>query len=546
MNVLFSFGSVMFFLYALIVFILVLGVIICLHEAGHLFFAKKAKILCHEYSIGMGPIIKQWKKEGKETAISIRAIPIGGFVSMAGEDMNEELLKVGQEIKLNLKDGMVSDIIIDNRLDGEVTGTVVSYDLYGKDGNALYIDIDNANEVLHYEVLREAHYIFNKKERVQIAPYDRCFESKKWLPRFLTILAGPMMNFVLAFLIFIIVGLASGVANVESTKIGSLTENYPATKELKAGDLIKSVNGVNVNTWTEFSAELAKHNGEEEINLVIDRNSEEKNVNLKTVIVSYRLGIANFDNDNLDKDDDYIYQKPEKGLRFSLVFDDNYVIGNAKGKSSAEKIKNGDILLGYYVDNNLVETNNWKDFIAFIDNYQGDSLTLSIKDKGDYISNVWSQKSLDDLNVGQSSKTAIGVVCSSHFSFIGGLGNAARLFWDSITTVGKTLGALFANKQIHITDLSGPVGIFAAVKRYLSTDFITFMSFVGLISANIGLVNLLPIPALDGGRILFLFYEGITRKKVSKKVETILNNVVFFLLMGLFIFITIKDIIRLF
>ena len=67
----------------IIYFILLLTVIICIHEAGHLFAAKKFGVYCYEYSFGMGPVI--WKRKKAETQYSIRAIPIGGFVAMAGE-----------------------------------------------------------------------------------------------------------------------------------------------------------------------------------------------------------------------------------------------------------------------------------------------------------------------------------------------------------------------------------------------------------------------------------------------------------------------------
>src|SRR3989339_2154790 len=88
------------FLVNLIVFILVLGVIILIHELGHFFFAKKAGILCHEFAIGMGPAIYQ-KRKG-ETIYSIRSIPIGGFFSMAGESINDALIKKEQVIGIKL------------------------------------------------------------------------------------------------------------------------------------------------------------------------------------------------------------------------------------------------------------------------------------------------------------------------------------------------------------------------------------------------------------------------------------------------------------
>ena len=105
-----TFGDVMFWIYALVMFIIVLGVIILLHEGGHFFFAKKAGILCHEFSIGMGPVVKSIKKG--ETSYSIRAIPIGGFVSMAGEDTNETMLQKGQKISVNFKTVKHSELLL--------------------------------------------------------------------------------------------------------------------------------------------------------------------------------------------------------------------------------------------------------------------------------------------------------------------------------------------------------------------------------------------------------------------------------------------------
>ena len=84
------------------------------------------------------------------------------------------------------------------------------------------------------------------------------------------------------------------------------------------------------------------------------------------------------------------------------------------------------------------------------------------------------------------------------------------------------------------------------VKQYIGAGFIPLLSLTALLSVNIGVMNLLPIPALDGGRLVFLLIELITRKKPSKKVENMINNIFFILLMILFVYITIHDIIRLF
>lgn len=541
----------LFWIYALIVFVLVLGIIIVLHEGGHFFFAKKAGIFCHEFSIGMGPVVKQ-KKKG-ETFYSIRAIPVGGFVSMAGEDTNEQMIKIDSVIGLNFKkvfanslvlngtnDGeeveVVSEIKLNEKMDATVRGQVIAYDLYSENGDAMYIDLLIDGETKRFLVARDAMYHFSEKQKMQVTPYDRCFEAKGKLPRFLTIVAGPMMNFVLALFIFIIVGLASGVPNEESTVIGEVTGSYPAASYLEAGDEIISVDDTNVSTWKEFSAYMATLNGKESIEMTVMRDGESKTFTIPTIIISYRLGVANMN--YLDYTGD--------GLKVSKVFADDYVVG-------AAGISNGDIILGYYDENNvLVATNDWSTLISYIDsNVNMSSIKLrclvgEAQEERDIETEVWTLSSLDTLGVEAATKTAIGVSCGTHFSFFGGLGNAFVLFWNSISAVFKTLGALFGNSQIGVGDLSGPIGIFQMVKQYLGTDIISFLSFVGLISANIGLVNLLPIPALDGGRIVFILYELVTKKKVNKKVETVLNNIVFYLLMALFVFISFKDILRFF
>ena len=543
---------------ALIVFILVLGVIILIHEGGHFFFAKKAGILCHEFAIGMGPVVKSVKKG--ETSYSIRAIPIGGFVSMAGEDTNETLLREGQKISLSFKEvpyntllykkeskndseiikteemvRVVSEISITDKVLKEVTGTVVSYDLYSKDGEVMFIELDVDGTVNKYLVARDAFYIFSEKQQVQIAPYERCYESKTKLQRFLTVFAGPFMNFVLALLIFLGVGLGSGVANLDSTVVGEVTENYPAAEVLQKGDVITKVDGVSVSSWTEFSFYLDSKQGAESYTITFTRDGQEITETVNTINISYRLGVANYE----AVKEGYNGQ----GLKISLVYDDNYVVGKAG-------LVNGDILLSYHNGETFVELDSWKQLFEFLDkNPNLESLRIKYKrgeKEEEVTTTVWTEESITQIGSGVNAKTLIGVSCSTRFSFFGGIANGFMMFLDSLVAVFVTLGALFGNSQITVNELSGPVGIFAVIKSYLSTDFLTFMSFVGMISANIGLVNLLPLPALDGGRIIFIGYELVTGKKVNKKLETLLINLVFWAVMILFVYITFKDIFRLF
>jgi regulator of sigma E protease len=343
-----------------------------------------------------------------------------------------------------------------------------------------------------------------------------------------------MMNFVLAFFIFLVVGLCSGVPNLDSSEIGAISKGYIAERAgLQAGDVITMLGDTEINSWNDISAYLDKNLGVEEIKVTFNRNGEIIEKTLTPANISYRLGVSNLGYEDYDGE----------GLKVFLMFDDHYVAGKAG-------IKNGDVITAYYNGSERVPLTSWKQLFDYLDtDFDMSSITIDYK-RGEEVntitSDVWTERSINEIASGVKANTLLGISATTRFDFFGGIVNALTLFWNSITAVFVTLGALFGNSQITINELSGPVGIFAVVKQYLSTDFFTFMSFVGMISANIGLVNLLPLPALDGGRIVFIGYELVTRKKVNKNVETFLINIVFWLVMLLFVYITFKDIIRLF
>lgn len=100
--------------------------------------------------------------------------------------------------------------------------------------------------------------------------------------------------------------------------------------------------------------------------------------------------------------------------------------------------------------------------------------------------------------------------------------------------------------QADVSSLTGPVGIVSLVGDASSLGFVYLLTFVALISVNLGVINLIPFPALDGGRILFLIIESIIRRPINAKIANILNSVGFLILITLMLFITFKDVIRLF
>ena len=342
----------------LIYFILILGVIIFIHELGHFIFAKKAQIHVYEFALGMGPKIFGFRRKNDETKYTLRIFPIGGFCSIAGEDVEE-------------------------------------------DPNI---------------------------------PKERTLQSKTLFQRFLVMIAGVMFNFVFAILILFIMALIFGFISTKPI-VGEVIKDYPAfSSGLKKGDLILSVNGKKVTTWDDALIQMTVTNG-------VKTTFEVKrdNVIKKIVITPEKIT----DNGTTT----YIY-----GIR-----------------------------------------------------------ALETKEKG--------------------------IIPALKYSLI--------KFISLIKTMGVVLKSLFTG-GISLSSLAGPVGIYSIVGDSAKAGFQNVIYLVALLSINIGFMNLLPIPALDGGKILFIIIEKIKGKPVNQRIENTFHLIGFMLLILLIIVVTFNDIIRLF
>lgn len=188
-------------------FVLLFGALVFFHEFGHFIFAKRAGILCREFAIGFGPKIFAYKKN--ETLYTIRLLPIGGYVRMAGEDPEQIELRPGLRVGLELDEQEVVKKIILNRKEKYPNIRVMEIEKADLDHQLIiqgYEEYDEESLKL-YNVDPKAVMVENGVE-TQIAPYHRQFNSKSLGARALTIFAGPFFNFILAFLLFIFIGLA--------------------------------------------------------------------------------------------------------------------------------------------------------------------------------------------------------------------------------------------------------------------------------------------------------------------------------------------------
>jgi regulator of sigma E protease len=414
-----------------IAFIVIFGALVFFHELGHLIFAKRAGILCREFAIGMGPKVFSYHKN--ETTYTIRLLPIGGYVRMAGEDAEMVEIKPGYRIGLLFdKQEKVSKIIINNKEKFpdcrivEVEYADIEKDMVIKgypedDGENLQTFLVNANAVI----------IENGAES-QIAPLDRQFASKTLGQRFMAIFAGPMMNFVLAFVLFIIIALLQGVPTNEP-KLGEITPDGAAKAAgLKKGDVVHSIDGSEISSWSDV-VEIIRENPNEKLDFMITRNGTEQEIQVtpnKKTVEGQTIGIIG------------VYSPVEK----SPV----------------------------------------------------QAVTAGAKE---------------------------------------------TYFWT--TQIFVMLGKLVTG-QFSIDALSGPVGIYVSTDEVAKSGIYYLMKWAGILSINLGIMNLLPIPALDGGRLMFFAVEAVRGKPIDRQKEGMVHFIGFALLMLLMLVVTWNDIQRFF
>jgi regulator of sigma E protease len=516
------------FILNIILFVIVLGLIIFIHELGHYYFARKAGILVHEFSLGMGPLV--YGKRKNDILYAIRAIPIGGYVSMAGESISDALIKKGDQISLSIDEkGIVSKIILDPNQFDRLIGEVVSFDLYGKNGQPLYIKLTTDNDEMRYDVSRDAAYVLSKDKYMLITPEEKSFESKTLLERFLVIFAGPAMNFILAFVLYLMVGLFLMQPNLESNTLGGVALNSPASLiGLVEGDIITGINNDVISNWGDLSRSLSGLDSHV-VNISYLRNNEtfvKEDVALAVIIQTAGLSNVTTNGEVLT------YPKP----------------GQVFGRALESGFNTYDVIYRLSQGDVVVEVEDWDDIISFFRVVTSGEITIDYYQNGSDLNTTTftmiSENALSKLGY-QGLIFQLGVSPTEIYQLGSSLLHPFLMIGNNVSQVFATLGLLFnPNEDIGLGDLSGPIGIFSLVSQTSSQGILSIIAFTAFLSVNIGLLNLLPIPALDGGRLVFLGFEWITKKPLSRKLENSINMFMFYTLMLVFVYVSYHDILR--
>lgn len=534
---------------AVISFIFVLGVIIAVHEWGHYIFAKRAGILVREFAFGMGPqIIK--KKKG-ETVYSLRAFPIGGFCAIAGEETENDPFKEIRYVRLDIKGGVIKAFYLDDLNDSlrYPTYEIINYELLDQEQTGeLFMRVwkDQQESVLPVD---PQALVYTRKLEYQIAPYNRTIGSKSKRARAMVMFGGPLMNFLLAIVVFFIAALIQGFPVYESSELANMTtpsegetatpayvaglRNGDVITHLKSGSIVKEVA-----VWNDISLfmdEYTKQGNTSAIEVTYLRNDVTNKVNVQPQVMIYNIGVAGEFTENGIKVLGVAYTKEGSKLSDNRQLKANDIITHVNGKSYLE-LSNIYSEFENYVGNNENETLN---FITITVLRNSTSMDVQVKP---YSKKIMETQTTNEGDIIPIVKVAMGVSPVYRFNLAQSFKYSGQRTIGSFTAIIDTFDLLFTDRSVTIDALSGPVGIFGITKSVAAMGFAPLLNWMGLLSVNIGLINLLPIPALDGGRLVFLGYEAITKKKPNQKLETALITITMFLLFGLMIYITFNEI----
>lgn len=400
----------------ILAFIFVIGVLVFIHELGHFLVARAYGVRVITFSLGFGPKLLKARVGGTEYAIS--AIPLGGYVKLAGETVEDERSGAPDE-----------------------------------------------------------------------------FLSKSKFVRFQVYLAGPVMNVVLA--IVVLGGVLWRGADVplyqsSAPVIGSIAQGSVAEKAgLQVGDLILQVDGQQVATWDAMDEDVMPR-ANQQLDLTVRRGGERLNVKIVPAAVG-RFEIGD--------------------LGIGPVMRPQFLSVTPDGPADHAGLKAGDVVIALAGDRRV----DRQSIIDKIQQSEGVPLAMTIERAG-------VQRDVSVTPVKKAGSVIIGVQVSAvevrHVdpSFGRAMVMSVQQNWDTTKMIGRTFRGLFTART-PVRQLIGPVAIAQLSGDAAQLGWLPLLQFMALISLNLGMVNLLPIPIFDGGHIAILAFEGAARRELSVRVK---------------------------
>jgi regulator of sigma E protease len=426
---------------SILAFLFVLGVLIFVHELGHFLMARRIGVRVLTFSLGFGPKLLSIKRGDTEYCVS--AIPLGGYVKMAGE--NPEDARTGAQ--------------------------------------------------------------------------DEFLSKSKW-QRFQVLIMGPVMNLVLALVVMTGVlyqGAQIAAFQDEPVVIGSFESNsVAAAAGLQVGDRIVRVDDVSVPNWEDFSMAILPK-AKRTVTLVIERNGQsiEKQV-VPASVSKFELG--------------------ELGIR--PIMRPQLVTVNHGEPAHQAGMAPGDVVLGVGDERGISRER----IIELIKANENKPITFELLRNGQTIkAQVTPRKTDGIIRIGsQISPTELRDIQPG---LLDAVKMSAERNWEWTKLIVTTLVGLFT-RDTSVKQLMGPVAIAQVSGDAAEQGWLPLFSLLAMISLNLGLLNLMPIPVLDGGHIAILALEGLSRRDFSMKVKEKMLLAGFVLLLMLMVTVIYNDLTR--
>ena len=319
------------------------------------------------------------------------------------------------------------------------------------------------------------------------------------------------MNFVLAIIILFIIGLTHTIS------MDNIYIDESTIPGLEDGTKIVAVDGHFVNNYDKLALELTCV-GDKDFTITVKNKIGKKNISISPVAVG---------KSNLVYGIDY---------GFNVAYeDDNFVVKDSK----IENLKDGSILTTI----NGEKINDYTSLLHLLkDSEDNPVLGYTYNDEVNEIELTTTELTKDELtgyNYGfyLKGKPRKGFFAALKYAFV--------KFFSTIEQMIFTVYYLIIGR-LSAKLLSGPVGIYNVVSVYSKTGLTSIMNLLALICINVGFINILPLPAFDGGHVLFIVIEKIKGSRVNPKVENIIHTIGFILLLILMVLVTYNDIVKLF
>jgi regulator of sigma E protease len=429
---------------SILAFVFVLGVLIFVHELGHFLMARRIGVRVLTFSLGFGPKLIAVKRGDTEYCIS--AVPLGGYVKMAGENPDD----------------------------------------------------------------------------ARTGASDEFLSKSKW-QRFQVLIMGPVMNLVLAVVVMAAVlyqGAPAPVFVTQPPLVGSvLDKSVMKAAGLQPGDLILSVDGGRVGTWEDFLNAMAAKS-KRQVTVRVDRLGQQLDLTFTPI------GTGRYDLVDLDS------------LAILPVMHPQIKSLQPEAPGYEAGLRPGDVVIGAAGERDITS----KRLVEIIKANEGKTITFDIKRNGQMLQVPVTPRRINDTIM-------IGADLSGfEFRTIEpGIWTAMKMSlaqnWTWTKMIAQTLGGLFTH-QTSVKQLMGPVAIADLSGMAAEQGMLQLFSLMAMISLNLGLLNLMPIPVLDGGHIAILALEGVSRRDFSMKVKEKMLLAGFVLLLMLMVTVIYNDLTR--